>query len=71
MKKLATPELYSTPERHDEEEEVEEPVHHEDGEDVELVCWVVVVQEIPGLSIGQPELVSEIKNLWWDNLVFE
>ena len=58
MKKLTTPKLESTPGRHDEQEEVEEPKHHEDGEDVELVCRVVVVQEIPGLSIGQPELVS-------------
>ena len=52
MKKLTASKLDSTPECHDEEEEVEEPVHHEDGEDVELVCWVMVVEEIPWLSIG-------------------
>ena len=36
---------------------------HQDGEDVELVCRVVIVQVVPGLSIGQPELVPQSQAL--------
>ena len=46
-----------------EEGEVEDEEGGEDGEDVELVSRVVVVQEVPGLSIGQPKLVSQSQSL--------
>ena len=31
--------------------------HHEDGQDVELIGGEVVVEEVPGLAVSQPELV--------------
>lgn len=30
---------------------------HEDGEDVELVRWKMVVEKVPRIPVGQPELV--------------
>ena len=31
--------------------------HHEDGQYVELIGGEVVVEEVPGLPVSQPELV--------------
>ena len=46
-----------------EQGEVEHEVGGEDGEDVELVSGVVVVQVVPGLTIGEPELVPQSQAL--------
>ena len=46
-----------------EEGEVEDEEDGEDGEDVELVRRVVVVQVVPGLAVGQPELVPQSETL--------
>ena len=46
-----------------EEDQVKEEVDGEDGQDVEFVSRVLVVQEVPRLAIGQPELVAEVQAL--------
>ena len=46
-----------------EQGEMEHEVGGQDGEDVELVSGVVVVEVVPGLSIGQPELVPQSQSL--------
>ena len=46
-----------------EQGEVEHEVGGQDGEDVELVSRVVVVEVVPGLPIGQPELVPQPQSL--------
>ena len=46
------------------EDQVKEEVDGEDGQDVEFVSRVLVVQEVPRLAIGQPELVAEVQALY-------
>lgn len=46
-----------------EEGEVEGEEDAEDGEDVELVSGVVIVEVVPGLPISQPELVPQSQAL--------
>ena len=46
-----------------EEGEVEGEEDAEDGEDVELVSGVVVVEVVPWLAVGEPELVPESQAL--------
>ena len=46
-----------------EQHQVEQEVHGQDGQNVELVSRVLVMQEVPGLAIGQPELITELQTL--------
>ena len=42
---------------------MEQEVYRQYRQDVELVRRVLVVQEVPGLPIGQPELVPQLQTL--------
>ena len=63
VEQLARLELDGMAEGDAEEDQVKEEVDGEDGQDVELVSGVLVVQEVPRLAIGQPELVAEVQAL--------
>ena len=63
VEQLARLELDGVAEGDAEEDQVKEEVDGEDGQDVELVSGVLVVQEVPRLAIGQPELVAEVQAL--------
>ena len=64
VEQLAGLELDGVAEGDAEEDQVKEEVDGEDGQDVELVSGVLVVQEVPWLTIGQPELVAEVQALY-------
>ena len=64
VEQLARLELDGVAEGDTEEDQVKEEVDGEDGQDVELVSGVLVVQEVPWLTIGQPELVAEVQALY-------
>ena len=64
VEQLARLELDGMAEGDAEEDQVKEEVDGEDGQDVELVSGVLVVQEVPWLTIGQPELVAEVQALY-------
>ena len=63
VEQLAGLELDGVAEGDAEEDQVKEEVDGEDGQDVELVSGVLVVQEVPRLAIGQPELVPQSQAL--------
>ena len=63
VQQLSVLQLDGVAEGEAEEREVQGEEDAEDGQDVELVCGVVVVQVVPGLAIGQPELIPQSQAL--------
>ena len=63
VQQLSVLQLDGVAEGEAEEREVQGEEDAEDGQDVELVCGVVVVQVVPRLAIGQPELVPQSQAL--------
>ena len=63
VQQLAGLELDGVTESDAEQHQVEQEVHGQDGQNVELVSGVLVMQEVPGLAIGQPELITELQTL--------
>lgn len=63
VQQLSVLQLDGVAEGEAEEREVKGEEDAEDGQDVELVCGVVVVQVVPRLAIGQPELVPQSQAL--------
>ena len=63
VQQLAGLELHGVGEGDAEDQEVQGEVGGEDGQDVELVSRVVVVQVVPRLAVSQPELVPQPETL--------
>ena len=63
VQQLAWLELDSVTEGDTEQHQVKQEVHSQDGQNVELVSRVLVMQEVPGLAIGQPELITQMQTL--------
>ena len=63
VQQLAGLELDGVTEGDAEQHQVEQEVHGQDGQDVELVSRVLVMKEVPRFTIGQPELVTKLQTL--------
>ena len=63
VQQLPVLQLHGVTEGDAKKDEVEDEEDAEDGKDVELVSRVVIVQEVPGLPVSQPELVPQSESL--------